>query len=106
MSKTLTDIEAIQDRLELMAARTEWEGEILEDTVGWLDHNPHPEKIDVLFLQVAPVFARYFADPDWRADHEDWHYWTPQIVTGQFDLEKLPKGPIRDTAKSLYYDEE
>jgi hypothetical protein len=103
MSLSLTENECVQDVLEQMISGTDWEGEVIDDTVTYLEYNPHPEELDLLFVRAAPLLARYYADPDWRVDHEDWHYWTPQLVAGELDLNRLPEGPVRSLAKELYY---
>lgn len=102
MSRTLTPEEDIKIVLEDMMAGTEWEGEVLEDTVGWLE-DAHNEELDLLFVRAAPGFVAYYSDPDWRYDHDDWHYWTPQLVAGELDLKRLPEGRVRELARELYY---
>jgi hypothetical protein len=72
----MSDVQSIQVTLELLISGEDERSEVIWDRVGWLEDNP---------------------------DHEAWYYHAPQIVAGEYPLEKLQEGAVRDLAKQMYY---
>lgn len=103
MTTPMTADEVIKDRLEIMLRDVDYEGEVIEDVVGYLEEEKHPEELDLLFVRAARMIAKHYKHPDWQESYSDWHYWTPQLVAGELDLKRLPEGAVRELARELYY---
>jgi hypothetical protein len=103
MSEEMNADDMTQDTLEQMLNGVEWEEEVIDDMLYYLSLNPHPESLDLLYLKAAVKMAEIMTDPIWQSGQTAWYYYAPQIVAGEYPLEKLPEGAVRNLAKELYY---
>jgi hypothetical protein len=99
----MSDIQSIQVTLELLIRGEDERSEVIWDRAGWLEDNPDHEDLNLLAVKALPELAKYFRHPGWQEDHEAWYYHAPQIVAGNYPLEKLPEGAVRNLAKQMYY---
>ncbi len=99
----MSDIQSIQATLQLLIDGEDERTEVIWDRVGWLENNPDHEDLNLLAVRAMPRLARFFKDPRWLTEEDSWYYHGVSIVAGEYPLEKLPEGAVRDLAKELYY---